>query len=198
VAAWLLSVPLMVVASQVAHVVAYRIVYPQAGVRLQMLIQTGHQYMLGGYRGYLPLLVGVGCAIELVGVLWIVFGSGGRRTRPVPAWALGVLPPLAYVIQEVTERWLLPGASFPWQLVYEPTFRVGLLLQLPFALLAAGIAYLLLRVAERVGALLSRERPPQSAPAPFVHRLRAISLPVVRPLAACHAERGPPVRLLAV
>jgi hypothetical protein len=33
-AAWLLSLPLMIAGSQVAHVLAYRFVYPNAHIRL--------------------------------------------------------------------------------------------------------------------------------------------------------------------
>ena len=46
-AAWLLSFPLMVVGSQGAHVLAYRLVYPNAHLRLGELLATGHSYMVG-------------------------------------------------------------------------------------------------------------------------------------------------------
>ena len=41
-AAWLSAIPLMVAGSQVAHALAYRLVYPEAQVRLNDLIATGH------------------------------------------------------------------------------------------------------------------------------------------------------------
>lgn len=47
IAAWLLSLPLMVAGSQVAHALAYQWVYPQARVRLSALLSTGHGYLLG-------------------------------------------------------------------------------------------------------------------------------------------------------
>jgi hypothetical protein len=75
----------------------------------------------------------------------------------------------------------------------QPTFRIGLVLQLPFALLAYVVARLLLRVADEVGTALRR----------FVERVRTSGLsPVWSPfqlvplrvpvLADGHASRGPP------
>ena len=48
----------------------------------------------------------------------------------------------------------MAGISFPWQLVLEPTFRIGLLLQIPFALAGFLLARFLLGAADRVGRLL--------------------------------------------
>jgi hypothetical protein len=115
-AAWLLSIPLMVVGSEVAHVLAYRWVYPQAQVRLRALLATGHSYMLGP-AGFWPLLFGVVGGIELVAVSWVLVGSVSRSAyKPVPAWAFGLVPPIGFVVQEFLERWLA-GISFPWQML---------------------------------------------------------------------------------
>ncbi len=73
VAAWLVSVPLMVVGSQVAHVLAYRLVYPNAHVRLSALLASGHTYM--GRSAYLPMLLGLVFAAEIVGAGWTLIGS---------------------------------------------------------------------------------------------------------------------------
>src|SRR5579871_3816004 len=135
-AAWLSAMPLMGAGSQVAHALAFRLVYPQAHVRLQALLATGHGYMVG-YPAFLPLLFGVLGGMVLVGLVWGVgcdLRRGGEHAA-VPAWAFGLLPLLGFAIQEFLERWFM-GVSFPWQVMLEPTFQVGLLLQLPFALVA--------------------------------------------------------------
>jgi hypothetical protein len=151
-AVWLLSFPLMVVGSQVAHAVAYSLVYPDAHLRLNELLSTGHGYM--HYPAYLPLLMGLVGAAELVGMAWVLAGSVRRSLRrPVPPWAFALLPMIGFALQEFFERWL-SGSPFPWSMVLQPTFRVGLLLQLPFALAAYLIAKLLLRAADRVGRVL--------------------------------------------
>jgi hypothetical protein len=197
-AAWLLSFPLMVVGSQAAHVLAYRLVYPNAHLRLGELLATGHSYMVG-YPAFLPILLAVIGAAELVGVGWVLAGSVRRSLqRPVPAWAFALLPMLGFTLQEYLER-ALSGAPLPWWLVLQPTFRVGLLLQLPFALVVFLVARLLLRAVDRVGRALRR----------VVRRPRVLGVSVAwvvhevcslrrRPLASGHAGRGPPPALSAV
>lgn len=191
VAAWLLSFPLMVVGSQVAHVLAYRLVYPNAHVRFSALLSTGHGYM--GAAAYVPMLLGAVFAVELVGAGWVCAGSV-RRTlqRPVPAWAFALLPVLGFTLQEFLER-LMSGAPLPWWMVLQPTFRVGLLLQLPFALVAYLIARLLLRAAQRVGRVL---RGGVARPRIVAVSHRWVVLEVCSPrrgaLAGGHSGRGPP------
>jgi hypothetical protein len=197
VAAWLLSFPLMVVGSQVAHVFAYRWVYPNAHVRLSELLSTGHRYM--GSSSYVPLLLGLLFAAEFVGVGWVFAGSVRRSLqRPVPAWAFALLPMLGFTFQEFIERWL-SGAPFPWWMVLQPTFRIGLLLQIPFALLAFLVAKLLLRVADRAGRSL---RAGVARPSLVGVSHRWVVLEVVPPrrgvLASGRSGRGPPRAVAAV
>ncbi len=191
-AAWLLSLPLMIVGSQVAHVLAYRFVYPNAHVRLSALLASGHSYMLGG-RGYAPMLLGLAGALDLLAAGWVFAGSIRRSLqRPVPAWAFALLPVLCFGLQEFLERWLA-GSPFPWWTVLQPTFRIGLLLQLPFALLAYLAARMLLRAADRAGHGL-RHRAPR--PIHFGVSVGRVGLPRSlsrrRAPATTHAGRGPP------
>ena len=187
-AAWLLAIPLMVAGTQVAHVFAYRLVYPVARVRLHELVVTGH-----GYMGFWPLLLGLAGGVELGALVSIAVGSFRRQSyMPAPPWAFAVMPPLAFVFQEFLERWLA-GGSFPWWMVLQPTFRIGLLLQLPFGLVAYVAARLLLRAADDVGSMLRRfvERTPLPGLSPnwFPFELHPVRVPV---LADGHAGRGPP------
>ena len=187
-AAWALAVPLMLAGSQVAHVFAYRLVYPVARVRLHELVITGH-----GYLGLWPLLLGVTGGIELAALVSIAIGSFRRRRyTPAPPWAFAVMPPLAFVFQEFFERWLA-GGSLPWWMVLQPTFRVGLALQLPFALLAYVVARLLLHVADEVGTAL-RRFVEHGITFGLAHAWSPVELvPLrVRVLADGHAIRGPP------
>lgn len=191
-AAWLLSLPLMIAGTEVAHVLAYELVYPDAHVRLSRLLTSGHAYMFGP-GGYLPMVLGLVGALDLVAVGWVFAGSfRSSLQRPVPPAAFALLPPLCFIFQELLERWLY-GGSFPWWAVLQPTFGLGLALQLPFALLAFIAARLLLRAAHAaVGSLRA------AAPRPIVHRLRLVRLAAgVSPalgelLALCHPGRGPP------
>ena len=188
VAAWALAVPLMLVGSQVAHVFAYRLVYPVARVRLHELVITGHRYM-----SLWPVLLGIAGGIELAALLSIGIGSFRRRRyTPAPPWAFAVMPPLAFFCQEFLERWLA-GGSFPSWMFLQPTFRVGLALQLPFALLAYLVARVLLRVADEIGTALRRFADGVQtlglSRTWFPFTLAPLRVPA---LAGGHAGRGPP------
>jgi len=191
--AWLSALPLMLAGSQVAHVVAYRLVYPSSHVRLRELVSTGH-----GYMDQLPLVLGIGGAVALISLLvGAADAARGRSLRALPAWAFALLPPAAFVLQEILERSLHTG-TFVWQAVESPTFIPGLALQLPVALLAYVTARLLLRVAERAGRLLAAARPPRRlAPVDFLVPVVACRDARVNALARRLAKRGPPQPLLA-
>ncbi len=185
--AWLFALPLMLAGSQAAHVLAYRWVYPSTDVRLHALFVTGH-----GYLDRLPFVLAAGGAVALVALLFAAADAAhGRHVERLPASAFALLPPVAFVIQEVLERSVHSG-TFVWQAVEAPTFLPGLLFQIPFALTAYLIARLLLGAAERAGRALAaapprtvfsiaRQRPPQ----PVTTRRRS-------PLADRLAQRGPP------
>jgi len=178
----------MLAGTEVAHALAYRLVYPQASVRWQVLAATGH-----GYLGWLPLTFAIAGTVGLTGIARGVVDAARRRPpRPVPAWAFGLLPVVAFTLQEFLERWLALG-GFPWWMIEQPTFRVGVLLQLPFGLAAFVVARVLLRAVERVGLAVwaLRRRVAAFAESP---RWSPLALAAPRPsaLATGHAGRGPP------
>jgi len=187
--AWLVALPVLLAGSQAAHVLAYRWVYPEAHVRLQALVATGH-----GYLSRLPLVLGAAGAIASVSLLLsAVDAARGRPARALPAWAFAVLPPLAFVLQEFLERSLHLG-MFAWQAALAPTFVPGLVLQLPFAALAYVAARLLLRAAERAGRAFAPARTAMRRSPPAVFTLPAEALPVRgNPLSRLLAKRGPPL-----
>jgi len=188
--AWLVAVPLMLAGSQVAHALAYRIVYPEASLRLRDLIATGH-----GYMAMLPLVLGV--AASVVGLSLAasaVDAARGRSARPLPPWAFALLPVAGFAFQEYIERWLAWG-FFPWYAVEQPTFVLGIALQLPFGALAYLAARLLLRTARRLGRRLARVAPPRlsaSAPPALVPPTQPLP-PLPSLLSRGLGRRGPPL-----
>ena len=144
----------MVAGSQTAHALAYRIVYRQTQFRIRDLLSTGHGYMVG-HPGWIPLALGMLVALELLGFVWtLVSAVGHQSARPsLPAWAFALLPLIGFTLQEFLERWFM-GGSLPWWFVVQPTFRVGLLLQLPFGLAVYLMARLLLRATEQIAETL--------------------------------------------
>lgn len=142
--------PLALAGCLTAHSLAYRIVAPGAHERSHLLASTGH-----GYMGELRLLAAVALAFVLVGFLWQAsLAARGLEPRG-PSRLVALVPPLAFVLQEHLERLLQEGA-FPVAAFTQPTFVIGLVLQLPFALLAFAAAALLARAARVLGRLLAR------------------------------------------
>jgi len=183
-AAWLAAAPLMFGGSQLAHALAYRLVYPQAHVRVMRMLATGHSYF-----SRLPLVLAVAGACLLVSLVVTAFDAArGRSARALPAWAFALLPPLAFALQELLELSLHTG-TFAWHAVFAPTFVPGVLLQLPVALLMYLVARLLLRAAEHIGHALRRPAPRLRTAPPF-----AVSpvAPGVRLLAGRRLARAPP------
>lgn len=188
--AWLVAVPLMLAGSQVAHMLAYRIVYPQASLRLRALVETGH-----GYMSLLPLILGVaGSIVALSLVASLVDAARGREVRSLPPWAFALLPVAGFALQEYIERWLDWG-FFPWYAAEQPTFLIGVALQLPFGALAFVAARLLLRTAKRLGQRLA----PVAVPRPRVV-VRSLLIPAAQPLPPLSSllsrrlgRRGPPL-----
>jgi hypothetical protein len=155
-----------------------------AAERGQMLAQTGHSY----FRTADLFILCV--TITLAGLALYVVSGAVRRT-PSP-WTLALLPPVGFVMQEHLERLAVSGA-FPAQLVAEPRFLLGLLLQIPFALAALVCARVLLLAARRLVRCLTSRSPHASA----VEWLSPIlppfpDLPRLSVLAAGYSERGPP------
>jgi hypothetical protein len=189
-AAWFLAIPLMLVGSQVAHALAYRIVYPVAQLRAQELLATGH-----GYLAWTPRILAVALALVALMLANLVLdGRRGGRPRSVPAWAFASLPALAFSAQEFIER-LLETHSLPWWMVEQPTFRVGLALQVPFGLVAFLVARVLLRTAHAVGRALGPRRaiPPGVRTAGRT-RARRLLAPCTRTRGLGWSTRGPPPR----
>ena len=192
-AAWLVAIPVMVASTQVGHALAYRLAYPRASVRWQVMISTGH-----GYLSYWPLVFGVAAGMLVVGFAASAVSSVRRRgPQPIPPWAFATLPLAGFTMQEFIERWLA-GSNFPWWTVLQPTFRYGLALQLPFALVAFLLVRALMRTAERVAIVLRGDgeiaQPQGGAPSWSVRTTWPVRSAV---LADGHAGRGPPLLVVA-
>jgi hypothetical protein len=180
---WLLTVPLVLAGSELAHAVGYRSAIPDAHERAHVLVATGH-----GYLSFAPLAAGIGVATVL---LALALHAGRRGNARLRAWPFAVLPLLTFTLQEHLER-LFHGVGVHG-LVLEPTFVRGALFQLPFGLVAYLIARMLVRVAERVGAAWRSDAPKLRPLTIFFPLLDEPFLPVL--LAAGCGVRGPPARL---
>jgi len=181
------TLPVVVAGWLAAHIVAYMLAEPDAGARAGRLAESGH-----GYSEHLPLAgLGLLAAVVVGGALRALAAATGQRSRPPSPRLFALLPPVAFVVQEHLERLVHDGA-LPLATALEPAFLLGLLLQLPFALLARVVAGLLLQTVERLGrALLAPPRTRATVMAPSPPALD-LCLPLLSRLAAGSSERGPP------
>ncbi len=183
-----MTLALVVVGSQAAHALAYRLVYPESQLRWHELLATGHSYL-----AYEPLVLAAAAACAVVSLVVLAAGEArGRRPQALPAWAFALLPPLAFTLQELLER-ALSGAGLHPGALTQPTFRLGLALQLPCVLAAYAAARLLLRAAVRVRVWLAGARRLAPHAGSRATRPRAIVVPRLAPLASGRCGRGPPL-----
>ena len=130
--------------------------------------------------------------------------SGSSRTRSLPSEAarqpaarriklVAALAPVAFVLQEFLERYVHDG-HLHWELVVSAPFLLGLATQVPFALLAAAIAFALATAAQQVAqAIRAARRPrPRGTALTFLSWL-SVDLPSAPVLARGYTGRGPPL-----
>lgn len=135
------------VGTEIAHQLTYRFVAPDHEARERLLEETGHAYMT-----YLPLAMAL-CAVAVVSALVAEAFRGRSSERAGMSIWFGLIAPSVFVCQEFTERLAHDGAVSA-EFVTEPTFRAGMLIQIPFVLAAVAVAWVLLRVAHAVGRLV--------------------------------------------
>jgi hypothetical protein len=187
--AWLLAFALTVAGWLTAHELAYRLVIPHPHARSSALAETGHAYLAyASLAAVLCLMFALLCTAGLV---------ARARSQELPPRRLLIvfvlLPPLAFALQEHLER-LLTSGDLPHAAALEPTFLVGILLQLPFGLAAVLAARALVSFARALALRLASPRRPELVsvelswpPVHDGHRPRLSALALGR------SERGPPL-----
>ena len=181
---------LAVVGTLAGHSVGYWAAVPDADERAHALASSGH-----GYLTYAPLLIGLCLALTVLGfiahALSVFRGSdatAGTRIKLVAA-----LAPAAFALQELLERYVHDG-HLHWHLVVSAPFLLGLATQVPFALLAAAVAFALATAAQQVAqAIRAAHRPrPRGTALTFLFWL-SIDLPSAPAIARGYTGRGPPL-----
>jgi hypothetical protein len=186
--AWVPLLPLAAVGWLSAHSLAYVLVEPDPEHRAELLVHSGH-----GYLGVAPLILACAITLVLAGLALAIREGlrGGARAR-VPLWPVALMPPLGFAVQEHLER-LIELNAFPFGAVLEPTFLVGMALQLPFALVAITLARTVLALGDLIGRVLALRRSARPRAQSQSWRLpRWLGLRPLRPLAAGNRERAPP------
>ena len=180
------AAPIAVMGSLAAHQISYALQAPAPAVRAFLLATTGH-----GYLTHLPMVIAV-CAVTVILGVALELTSAWERGPRAAGWQLALVAPLAFALQEHLERFVHTGA-LPTHLVLEPWFWFGMALQIPFALLAWGLAGTILVAARTVHAQLRRRARPRTLPAgASTPRPRAVLRVRIRPVATPLLGRAPP------
>jgi hypothetical protein len=147
----LATVPIALVGIEAAHAIANAVFGSPA--------EDGELFASGSSGAALvPLLLASVLAVVAVSLAGRVVGRWlvPRQARSI-ALPFAWLPPIAFVLLEVVEG-LLHAGAVPWGSTLEPTFLVGIALQIPFALAGYLIARALLRVSDGMRSLIGRGR----------------------------------------
>jgi hypothetical protein len=189
--AWVVWLPLVVAPWLGVHCLAYALV-PPGSHEYGHAHASGHAYLV--YSA--PILAACGLTLLLAGV---ILGVGeGLRARPrahPPLRLFLLLPPLGFVVQEHLEPLIGTGAV-PYDVVLEPTFLLGLALQLPFALAALLLTRALYAIGYGLGRAFARMLAVPctagSATCLLVRLPASATLVAPSVLALGHGQRAPP------
>jgi hypothetical protein len=179
--AWLVMLPLLVVASELGQWLLDRVAAATGEAALYDHSPLGN--------GMLALLLAVAFVTVGAGAL---LDDPSRTSVTMPRRVFAVLPLCVFVVQEHME-YLAGAGRQPWTVTLHWSFAAGLLIQLPLVLAGYALARLLIRVAKKVFG--SREAVLRTkSRVSVVARLEARALPRrARPLRDARLDRGPPL-----
>jgi len=162
-AARLVSLPLALVVIETGHAIGNALCgSPEGAAEIFEDVESGSEL--------LPLALALALASLLAGVVArATAGRAERDERRTVALPFAVLPPIGFALLELLEP-LVHSGSVPVETFAEPTFLVGLALQLPFALGGYLLARALLRLGDELGELVGRAARPVVAPPPPVRK----------------------------
>jgi len=132
------SLPLAAVGTLAGHAAGYAIVG-----------MSHRDAAIHGYLSFAPQFLAICLAALALAVLLRV---SGRLQGSPAAWPFALIPPLAFLAQEVIERL---AVGLPPHAVLEPAVYVGLAAQLPIAVAGFMVARTLLRVADEAARALA-------------------------------------------
>jgi hypothetical protein len=184
---WLLTAPLLVTGLLAGHSLGYRWAVTDTNARAHLLEESGHAYF-----SYLPAIL----AVLLTLAAWSLAdrarsAARGRRRASSPPLLVALVPPVAFLTQEVLERLLHTGHVHA-AAVLQPAVLIGLALQLPIALIVLGLVWLLAEAADAVGRALSNRPPTRLAETVFFAPAERAVVPVRTVASRGWSERGPP------
>lgn len=163
-----------------AHAFAHQAVMPPT---------EGGGTALHGYVSYLPTSFALCLALALPLAAGAMLGRRWHGGSVRSLWLFGLVPVIGFVGHSLAEPLFGGSGSSPAELA--PIAVVGLLIQVPFALVAVGLAGHVLWLAESLARILTVTRA-HHTPRPSRPQLPPVDrAPSVR-LDLAHSSRGPP------
>jgi hypothetical protein len=166
-----------------AHAVAHRAVMSDSSMGASAV----HQYF-----SYLTTSLALCLALALPLAAGAVIGKRWQGASARSLWLFGLVPVMGF-IGHGTEPFVLGSGGSSNVSELAPLVLVGLLIQIPFALVAVGLARRVLWLAESLARALAGSnrdhapQPPESYPRPRASRPSGFRLDL------SHTERGPPL-----
>jgi len=192
-----LLVPLLLALSGLgwaaAHAIAHQAVTPGGEMLRQSSLQS--------YLGYLPSSLALCLALALALAAGAALGLRWRRASGRSLWMFGVVPVLGFAGHALAEPLIAGSATLASTVsssaALMPVLVVGLLIQVPFALVALALAGGILRAAEGLARALAAPAVPLGSREPeryapvWAESARAFKLD------RAHGQRAPPSLHLA-
>jgi hypothetical protein len=165
-----------------AHALAHRTVMGEASPSTNALT---------AYLSYLTTSLALCLALALPVAAGAIVGKRWQGASARSLWLFGLVPIVGFLGHELAEP-LFGGARGSDLSTVAPVVLVGLAIQIPFALVAVGLARRVLWLAETLARALVRpscaHEPEATQPFPRPHATRAYRFR----LDLAHAQRGPP------
>ena len=174
-----------------AHTLSYRLVAPTDHEHEALLRASGHSYLAAT-----PLVVSLLATLVVVGIVLRTLARSSPLQPARRACLYGAVAPLAFAFQEHIERLAYSGA-LPLEASLEPTFLLGIGLQIPFALAAVAVARAIICVADTIRGASPPRRASRRLAIPSPRRARRSPSGPRSPLAERGAGRAPPLALPA-
>ena len=197
--AWGVTLALTAVGGLVAHLLSYSLLMPGGAPGAGAHGMAGHRHGVtqaatsSASGQHLRVCLVICLAIALLGLIVASLERGRARSRvSVPLWLFAAVPPLGFVVQEQLEG-VLPIGALSHGPALDGAFALGLVIQIPVALIAFFAARALLAAAHalvrRLGVL---ELPRVAAPELWLRPVQLAPAARPSPLARGFGQRAPP------
>jgi hypothetical protein len=191
--AWLVAFPLMAAGTWLSHCYALSAVDPSTHAAAH---HTGHAGRMTAAQFVFsaPFLYACIAVLALALVFRVGLSFAGHGAARMSALPFAVVPALGFFAHQHFEQ-LSSTGSISLAALTAPAFLLGLMLQIPFGIVAFFVVRFLLRFADRLGVTLAELRKARRA-IPAIRRPRqslAAHTPRLAALAHLAAPRAPPL-----